>query len=38
MFNLSPNPKDIENLCGYISNEIKRMKEYIKLKKMKDDF
>lgn len=38
MFNLSPNPKDIEDLCGYISNEIKRMKEYIKLKKMKDDF
>ncbi len=31
MFNLSPNPKDIENLCGYISNEIK-------LKKIKDDF
>lgn len=36
--NLSPTPKDIEDLCGYISNEIKRMKEYIKLKKIKDDF
>lgn len=38
LFNLSPTPKDIEDLCGYISNEIKRMKEYIKLKKIKDDF
>ena len=36
--NLSPTPKDIEDLCGFISNEIKRMKEFIKLKKMKDDF
>ena len=36
--NLSPTPKDIEDICGYISNEIKRMKEYIKLKKIKDDF
>ena len=36
--NLSPTPKDIEDLCCYISNEIKRMKEYIKLKKIKDDF
>lgn len=36
--NLSPTPKDIEDLCGFISNEIKRMKEYIKLKKIKDDF
>lgn len=35
---LSPTPKDIEDLCGFISNEIKRMKEYIKLKKIKDDF
>lgn len=38
LINLSPTPKDIEDLCGYISNEIKRMKEYIKLKKIKDDF
>ena len=36
--NLSPTPKDIEDLCGFISNEIKRMKEFIKLKKIKDDF
>ena len=36
--NLSPTPKDIEDLCCFISNEIKRMKEFIKLKKMKDDF
>lgn len=36
--NLSPTTKDIEDLCGFISNEIKRMKEYIKLKKIKDDF
>jgi hypothetical protein len=36
--NLSPTSKDIEDLCGFISNEIKRMKEYIKLKKIKDDF
>lgn len=36
--NLSPTPKDIEDLCCFISNEIKRMKEYIKLKKIKDDF
>ena len=36
--NFSPTPKDIEDLCGFISNEIKRMKEYIKLKKIKDDF
>ena len=38
LINLSPTPKDIEDLCGFISNEIKRMKEYIKLKKIKDDF
>lgn len=36
--NLSPTPKDIEDICGYISHEIIRMKEYIKLKKIKDDF
>ena len=36
--NLSPTLKDIEDLCCFISNEIKRMKEYIKLKKIKDDF
>lgn len=36
--NLSPTPKDIEDLCGFISNEIKRMKEFIKLKKIKNDF
>ena len=36
--NLSPTPKDIEDLCGYISHELTRMKEYIKLKKIKDDF
>ena len=35
---LFPTTKDIEDLCGFISNEIKRMKEFIKLKKMKDDF
>lgn len=38
MANLSPTHKDIEDLCGFISNEIKRMKKYIKLKKIKDDF
>lgn len=38
MANLSPTPKEIEDLCGFISNEIKRLKEYIKLKKIKDDF
>ena len=38
LINLSPTPKDIEDLCVFISNEIKRMKEYIKLKKIKDDF
>lgn len=37
-FNLSPTPKEIEDLCGFISHEIIRMKEYIKLKKIKDDF
>ena len=37
-FNLSPTPKEIENLCGFISHEIIRMKEYIKLKKIKEDF
>lgn len=36
--NLSPTPNDIEDLCCFISNEIKRMKEFIKLKKIKDDF
>ena len=36
--NLSPTPKDIEDLCGFISHEIIRMKEFIKLKKLKDDF
>lgn len=38
MENLSPTPKDIENLIGFISHELTRMKEYIKLKKIKDDF
>jgi len=38
LINLSPTSKDIEDLCGFISNEIKRMKEFIKLKKIKDDF
>jgi hypothetical protein len=36
--NLSPTPKDIEDLCGFTLKEIKRMKEFIKLKKIKDDF
>lgn len=36
--NLSPTPKDIEDLCEFTLKEIKRMKEYIKLKKIKDDF
>lgn len=36
--NLSPTHKDIEDLCGFTLKEIKRMKEFIKLKKIKDDF
>lgn len=36
--NLFPTPKDIEDLCGFTLKEIKRMKEFIKLKKIKDDF
>ena len=36
--NLSPTSKEIEDICGFISHEILRMKEYIKLKKIKDDF
>ena len=36
--NLFPTSKDIEDLCGFISHELMRMKEYIKLKKIKDDF
>lgn len=29
LFNLSPTPKDIEDLCGFTLKEIKRMKENI---------
>ena len=36
--NLFPTTKDIDDLCGFISHELIRMKEYIKLKKIKDDF
>jgi hypothetical protein len=36
--NLSPTTKNIEDLCGFTLKEIKRMKEFIKLKKIKDDF
>lgn len=36
--NLSPTTKDIEDLCWFTLKEIKRMKEFIKLKKIKDDF
>lgn len=36
--NLSPTTKEIEDLCGFTLKEIKRMKEFIKLKKIKDDF
>lgn len=36
--NLSPTPKDIEDICCFISHEIIRMKEFIKLNKIKEDF
>lgn len=34
----NPTPQYIEYLCGFISHEITRMKEYIKLNKIKQDF
>lgn len=36
--NFYPTEQDIENVCGFISHELTRMKEYIKLNKIKDDF
>ena len=36
--NFNPTQNDIDYLCGFISQEITRMKEYIKLNKIKDDF
>lgn len=34
----NPTPQYIDYLCGFISQEITRMKEYIKLNKIKQDF
>ena len=38
IMNLSPTPKDIENICNFISKEIIRMKEHLKLQHIKEDF